>query len=156
MVKSNWFAGGISLLLHGIIFMVLYYIVFQESIQPKRHIIPEARLAAGPSAPPPQSSLPLKLTRQASTPPNDIKKPQLDELPIFTINFDEPQDTEPLPSKVQTIDFSIGGAITESASGPTSSFFGVAGNAYKVVYVVDTSASLMIYINEIMRQMQRS
>ena len=36
----------------------------------------------------------------------------------------------------------VGGS--DVAIGPVSRFFGQAGNAYKVVYVVDVSASLMI------------
>ena len=107
LVKSNWFACGISILLHGIIFLVLYHIVFQQAIYPKRHIIPEARLAAGSSAQPPQSTIPLQITRESTTPPTDMKKPQLNELPIAAYTFDEVQAGEPALQPERAVDLSL-------------------------------------------------
>ncbi len=45
---------------------------------------------------------------------------------------------------------------TGGTAAPASVFFGQTGNAYKVVYVVDVSASQMIYMDDIVREMRQS
>jgi hypothetical protein len=49
-----------------------------------------------------------------------------------------------------------GGSAGGGLAGPACSFFGAAGNAYKVVYVVDISASLTIYLRDIVSEMTTS
>ncbi|UCD28106.1 MAG: hypothetical protein JSV03_13575 [Planctomycetota bacterium] len=156
LAKSNPFAWTISIILHAIVFLALYQIVFQESAQPKKYIIPEARLVAGADAKLPQPTAPLKLSRQPL--PDSFSRPKIQEPPITAVTLDtssisalterdKPDTSIPLTSAA---------SVSTLNTGPASSFFGIAGNAYKVVYVVDVSASLMIYIDEIVREMRES
>lgn len=49
-----------------------------------------------------------------------------------------------------------GGGAGSGFGGPACSFFGAVGNAYKVVYVVDISGSLAIYLDDIIRNVNES
>lgn len=49
-----------------------------------------------------------------------------------------------------------GGGAGGGLGGPVCNFFGAAGNAYKVVYVVDISGSLKIYLRDIVAEMTTS
>jgi len=154
IVKSNWFAWALSFALHAIVFVGLYKIVFYQAAQSNRHIIPETRLAAGTDIKPPQKTVPLKLIKQPAAPQIDTNIPKPEEIPIAAVVPDSPPIE--LPGAIQDFDIPMSAAVSASTNQPVSSFFGATGNAYKVVYVVDVSASLMIYIDEIVNQMRKS
>ena len=157
--RSNVFAWAVSVGLHAGVFGALYLAAFSQEVQSRRVIIPEARLvgAAGPTAG--RSSVPLKLSRQPMTlTPAETVDAGLDELPLAATTlagppaFALPADELPGPARSLT----AGAMASLAAAGPVSTFFGRAGNAHKVVYVVDVSASLWIYIDEIVRELRRS
>lgn len=160
--RSNALAMVISLVAHGAIFAGFYQVIYREEPTARRDIVPEARLApsAGPSSP--QPAPPLRLSQQNLPSPPELKRLELKDVPLIAVDLDEPgvaaeslsrvvQDPKQLTSgSGSLLDFRTPGS---AASGPPSSFFGVAGNAYKVVYVVDLSASLMAFMEDISREM---
>jgi len=158
MVRSNLFAWAVSIGLHGAVFGALYLAVFDEDDASKRIIIPEARLTGPADRTPPPTRIPLELSRQASARPLENTDAKLDELPLAAVTLDQvPAFAVPGAANADLASSLTAGALASSlGAGPVSSFFGQAGNAYKVVYVVDVSASLWIYIDEIAREMKRS
>jgi len=156
--RSNLFAWAVSVALHGAVFLGLYQVAFREEVEFRRLIIPEARLAAAAGPIAPQPAVPLKLARKSAPTPAEPTGAPLDELPITAITLDAPPgwvaDADRLPDPAASL--TAPALASCLAMGPVSSFFGQAGNAYKVAYVVDASASLMIYIDEIVREMRRS
>ncbi len=160
LVRSNAFAWAVSLGLHGLLFGAFYVAVLREESPTRRIIIPEARLtsAAGPAVDtPPIEQKPLQLD-----PPEDqpalpspafrderiLAAVRMDEIPALAIPVEQPAASESLLTAQVA-----GGAAPDA---PLSHFFGQVGNAYKVVYVVDVSASLMIYIDDILSEMRDS
>src|SRR5687767_12944384 len=102
----------------------------------------------GPAALAPSG--PLKLTQQATLSPTEMS-PTSEEMP--SIVSDAPTETPDVivptqqsaaPASTGPV-ASIGGVSSgrPNMSGPGSSFFGQASSAYKIVYVVDVSTSLM-------------
>jgi len=161
LIQSNAFAWALSLGLHGLLFGGFYAAVLREESAVRRIIIPEARLtsAAGPSVDsPPIEQEPLQLDPAADqpslAPEMSVSDEQIvaavagDDLPSLVVPVDQPVASESLLTAQ-----AAGGAAPDA---PLSNFFGQAGNAYKVVYVVDVSASLMIYIDDILREMRDS
>lgn len=158
--RSRWFAWVLSAGLHGAVFTTLYLAVFREDGPPQRVIIPEANLV-GQNAPPSPSwsQVSLELARQPLPSLPEESTVALDEQPITS----GAPDTPMLTSAGIAALMDNAGAIPSGAvplpttpAGPISSFFGQAGNAYRVVYVVDVSASLWIYVEEIIREMRAS
>jgi hypothetical protein len=155
---SQPFAWIASLGLHGIIFLALCATVFREEPEPRRNIIPEARLGDTAGNQFTRTSVPLKLKQYRQDEAKWETSNSLSEVPQAEITLDEPVLT------------SMGGVVTtESAAsltaqtlssvmddGPVTSLFGQSGNAHRVVYVVDVSASLLIYIENIIHEMHRS
>lgn len=172
LVRSNAFAWVISIALHGVLFVAFYQMGFGKAVSIRRLIIPEARLAAGPAPVLPRPDLPARIAPSAGPTPGAApaagKAPRLDELPILSVTTPGEATSGMVvsgpPIALPGVDVAgTGTALGTSgargggaAMGPVSRFFGQAGNAYKVVYVVDVSASLMIYINEIIREMNES
>lgn len=163
LVRTRSFAIGVSLTLHAALFAVFYAVGIAGAADPKRVIIPEARLAGGESAEAPRPETPARLT-QPPDPPVQPKAPRLDELQILTTETPAPgaESVEASPTQLALpgLDLSSGGspgaAVTLGAVGPAVRFFGQTGNAYKVVYVVDLSASLEHMSKEIHAQMRDS
>jgi hypothetical protein len=156
--RSNVFAWVVSAGLHGLLFLALYVAVLRDEPAVRRVIIPEARLAAAgePTARQPIDQKPLQLTAPKENTPPPTPRPDerivsaavLNDVPSLVMPAERPTDgTAPLTGHV---------AAGPAAQAPPSSFFGQTGNAYKVVYVVDVSASLMIYIDDIVREMRDS
>jgi len=157
MLRSNTFAWSVSLGLHVLVFAVFYHVVLREEVGPKRQIIPEARLATTVGRIEPVEHTPLKLTQEDS-PVTDKPQLKMESPPVTALSIDEapslalpgldkPEPTSPMLSQIAQFAGNVA---------PVSSFFGQSGNAYRVVYVVDVSASLMIYIDEIIREMRES
>lgn len=163
LVRTRSFAIGVSLTLHAALFAVFYAVGIAGAADPKRVIIPEARLAGGESAEAPRPETPARLT-QPPDPPVQPKAPRLDELQILTTETPAPgaESVEASPTQLALpgLDLSSGGspgaAVTLGAVGPAVRFFGQTGNAYKVVYVVDVSASLLGMEAYIYQQMHES
>ncbi len=175
LTRSNAFAWMVSLGLHGALFASFYQMGFGQPASVDRIIIPEARLVEGPVPllpRPDDAQVRLGAPPQGSPGAAPIAghAPRLDELPILSIAAPAAGATDvvvsgPPVGGLSGVDGAgmgtalgagRGGGSGGAAFGPVSRFFGQAGNAYKVVYVVDVSASLMIYIDEIIRQMQDS
>ncbi len=159
LVRSNVFAWALSLSLHAGIFYAFYHVVYREEAPPKRLIIPEARLVGAINAPAAMPTVPLRLAQQPEPPSDPIAALSPDDLPIAAGTSEAVPELPSLSSPIAQP--GIGGPSLSSPGGspggaPVSSFFGQAGNAYKIVYVVDVSASLMIYIDEIVREMRES
>jgi len=157
--RSNLFAWMVSIGLHVAVFLALYLVAFGDEVQPRRLIIPEARLA-GPAGPTPSQALPpLKLSRQPAPTPADRPHVKLDELPIAAVTLDSPPALA-LPGSEEpdaTNSLTSEAMASPLAAAPISTFFGQAGNAYRVVYVLDVSASIMAYASDdIVREMKRS
>lgn len=172
LLRSNLFAWAVSIALHGLVFLAIYQMGFGKAVAVRRLIIPEARLAPGPTPVLPQQDLTVRMTPPAAPEPAPAadRTPRLDELAILSVPDAGAEATDrvttPPPSlTLPGVDVAGTGTALATTSGlgsggtavgPVSRFFGQAGNAYKVVYVVDVSASLMIYIEEIIREMQES
>jgi hypothetical protein len=166
LARSTAFSWVISLVVHATVFWALYKVAYQQPAAPRRLIIPEAKLApiGGPVTQGP--IVPVKLSPQNPSPPINMA-PAAPELPTIMADGSAsiPASIRSEPGGSAASAATGGGsvasmgsvsAIGPSVGGPVSSFFGQAGSAYKVVYVVDVSASLMIYIDEIIKEMRGS
>ena len=155
--RSNVFAWAISLCVHAAVFGALYVAVFDEEAGPKRMIIPEARLAGQVDTSSPKTSMPLRLSRQDVPIPLEKTDVKLDELPIAAIRLDEgPTVVLPATGSDGASSLTSGALASSVRAGPVTSFFGEAGNAYRIVYVVDWSQSLGLYFDDIVAEMRRS
>lgn len=165
LLGSNAFAWTISILLHAGLFIAFYKMGFSRAVAERRLIIPEARLVAGPAQVTPPSGLPRKLTEPTPA-PDEIRAPHLSELPILSVAAVDATASDVVVSgppmlTLPGMDSAGSGLGTTSsgsgmAVGPVSRFFGQAGNAYRIVYVVDISGSLMHFMDDIVREMQGS
>jgi hypothetical protein len=151
LARSSLLAWVASIVLHAALFLFLYDIVLREAAQPRRVVIPEARLveAAGPLHLPPAI---LELSRQTIPIPAAAPLP-LDHLPPVSAPI---ESLSALPAGWETATPTTPPAGLASGVVPAVSLFGQAGNAYRVVYVVDVSASLMIYLDDVVRELRRS
>ncbi len=173
LTRSNAFAWVISIGLHGVLFLAFYQMGFGRSAVTRRIIIPEARLAVGPAPVLPRPDTPIRFAPKpgpaGAAPSARNAAPRLDELAILSVATPTPGtaevvSAEPPPLVLPGVDVAgAGNALSAvgtggggTAIGPVSRFFGQAGNAYKVVYVVDLSASLWRYSDQIAREMQDS
>lgn len=156
LTRSNAFSWGISIVAHLVAFAILYPLVYSEELQPRRVIIPEARLAPVAAATPDQPPPSVRINRRPEpTAVLDDRLVAADRLPPLSIEADV------LPAPLLPTDGAaalggVGSPITASQTGPVSTFFGMAGNAYKVVYVVDLSGSLVGALQELNSEMFRS
>jgi len=157
--RSDLFAWLTSTLLHVAVFGTLYTCWSQDANIVRRDIIPEARFAAAPGpVTPPSGKQSLKLAQvPLSTPKPTLLSPP-DELPVSAAPRDEwpdlilPIQQPPRPEASHTA-----GPVGEStAVAPLSAFFGQAGNAYRVVYIVDLSASVATFIDSILAELTKS
>lgn len=158
VLGSNAFAWCVSIGLHAALFLAFCFVVLRPAAAVRWVIIPEARLAAAPGPAEPVENKPLQLTGPPGESPGS-EQPQAVETVIAAEALgDMPSlalpGPEPVPAAAMALANQAAGAAGPQA--PVSSFFGQTGNAYKVVYVVDTSASLMIYIDDIIRQVRDS
>lgn len=158
LARSNAFAWAVSIGAHLAVFAMLYPMVFSEEIQPRRVVIPEARLAPADQAVPDRPASTVRINR----PPSPTPEPVATDRPIAADQL-PPLLTEThllpaarLPDEGTGAVTGIGSLAVAGPPGPVSTFFGTAGNAYRVVYVVDLSASLDIYVIDIMNEMRRS
>lgn len=158
LVRSSGFAQIISVAAHAAAFGILYSLVFREGSVPRRVIIPEARLAP-PSAEPVTPRLArLDIPREAAPDAMPLSVPRLTELPIAIVDLAGPGELA-VPYELTSMEvssLSTPGLSSAPVDGPTSTFFGQAGNAYKVVYVVDLSESIAAYFPDIAAEMHRS
>lgn len=183
VVRSNAFTISLSVALHGALFYAFWHIAFREERAPRRIIIPEARLApaggggtaqpgempklAMPPVPPPPGG------SGAAVGPAAGSALQLSELPVVAVNLtgsggvvvgDADGTKQPTSGPAGLSSASLMGAgygggtggEGRGLAGPACSFFGAVGNAYKVVYVVDISGSLGIYLEDIKRRANES
>lgn len=179
--SSSLFAWSISFLLHGLLFLGFYSVVIREASEPRVLIIPEARLAPGPIGPGAAGS-PLPPTarqpEQPETPPvAGLSAGENEPLPVISIasggegnpglaELSQRSAATGITSGAIATGSVLGSAVGAAGVGgggggsgltaPASTFFGQVGTAYKVVYVVDLSASLMIYMNDIAKEMRES
>ncbi len=182
LTRSSALAWSISLALHAVIFIGFYHAVFHEVRATRRLIIPEARLVPGDGSGSLASpTLQLSLSGQAPAPPAAMAAPGIGELAAapsggrpgdLSIVATEGGVGPPIAGESLTAAAveafgnrfaGVGGQGTRPGGspagslGPPSSFFGQAGNAYRVVYVVDVSASVTeLYVTEIVSQMRQS
>lgn len=157
LARSNAFAWGISIGVHAVVFAVLYPFVYSEEVQTRRVIIPEARLAPISEAPPEQTAV-VRVSPpppQAPAFPSDDRLIAAERLPSSLIDTDV-LPSPPIPSSQPSVLSGLSSPSAAGPQGPVSSFFGVAGNAYRVVYVVDVSGSLVGALHELTTEMARS
>lgn len=158
LLSSSALAWCVSLALHGGLFYAFYHMVYREAAMPRRSVVPEARLAQAGGPPMPQLTAPLRLAEPepAEVTP-EIPRPSLDDLPIAA-----PSDTvvEALPAAAP---LAIPGAVPTAAAspaggagGPVSTFFGVSGTAYRIVYIVDLSMAHLAYVDQIKHEIRES
>jgi len=169
--ESPLSAAAISVAIHLLVFAVLLKVVWQDRPAPPRQIIAEAWLGppGGAAAGGAGSPRPVREKQDAArlVPPPAVSVSAAatgvkdDDLKRLIGTFDaSAQETLPIAasgrgetggpglSLAGTGDGLLGagggsgsfGAVT--GDGPASGFFGQRGNAYKVVYVIDTSGSL--------------
>jgi hypothetical protein len=151
LTRSGAFAWFLSLAFHAAAFGGLYAVVFRQEPIARRDVIPEARLAPAED----------ELT-QAQPPPVDADQPpnpalnaplpkSFADLPTVTAQAESGITTPRFrpPDAAQTAFAPPRQMMTAPVAGPVARFFGQVGTARKVVYVVDVSASLMIYTDDI-------
>ncbi|MGQ9649591.1 MAG: hypothetical protein ACUVXJ_05745 [Phycisphaerae bacterium] len=157
LARSSMFSWGVSILAHLLVFAVLYPLVYSEEVQTRRVVIPEARLAplveATPDRPPPA----VRINRR----PEPALAPTPDEHLIAADRFLPSIEADVLPVPLLPTDetaapAAVGAAVAVSQTGPMSTFFGMAGNAYKIVYVVDLSGSLVLNEKLVLSEIRRS
>jgi hypothetical protein len=155
--RSNLFAWSLSLGLHAAVFAVLYLVVFHEAAEAHRTIIPEARLSAAAQSAPPRQALTLELPRTVSRTWQMPEPPSLDAMPVTPVTFDEPMAAMQPTRLSSTESATLTSPPPVGSDAPVSTFFGEAGNAHEVVYVVDVSNSIMSsYRDEIVGEMRRA
>ena len=156
--RSDLFAWLTSTLLHVAVFGTLYTFWSQDSTLVRRDIIPEARFAAAPATTPPSAKQSLKLAQIPMSTPEQTPLSPPDELPVSAAPADEwPDLVLPIRQPPRPEASHSTGPVGEStALAPLSTFFGQAGNAYRVVYVVDLSASVATFIDSILAQLSKS
>lgn len=158
--ESPLSAGVISVVIHLAAFGILMHVAWQERATPRREIIAEAWLGppgGSPSTPPtrpPTAETPTEKPTaapglEALAPPTENEDELTRLVGTIAANADEvlapPPNTSTGEAGTLTLtgDEGLGPAFGGVAeAGPGSSFFGQHGNAYKVVYVIDTSGSL--------------
>ncbi len=156
---SNLMACSLSVFLHAGAFVGLYRVAYREESRPHL-IIPETSFAAAgamPRAAAPAHPLTLSLDGDrplhVDTGPIEIQMPRVADAPLDpAADVVPPIASEGLARDALTSVMPAGVATL----GPASQFFGQPGNAYKIVYVVDVSASLMYYIDDIVRELRAS
>jgi len=156
VLHSNSFAWGVSLGMHAVLFGAFWVAVLREQPTGRKVIIPEARLAAapGPAVPSRAQDIRVRLEVPARIPSES--PPKMEPLPLTALPIERPDwATTPGEPVSAGLTAEISGGVGRAAA-PPARFFGQVGNAYKVVYVVDVSASLMIYIDQIVQQMRES
>lgn len=162
LLRSRGFAWSVSVVLHGLLFAAFYQMGFARAAQSRELIIPEARLAASPAPTNRSEDEPVKLVQPAQgAAPSAARTPRLDELPIISVDLPDTDgaSTSGRPAvALPGLDVPTGGAAAGSSAGaggvgPITRFFGLAGNAYKVAYVVDVSVSIDSYTQEIIQEM---
>lgn len=154
--RSNALAWMLSIGLHAAAFAGLYVVAFRAEVEPRRVIIPEARLTGSTDPAPPPSKVHLPLTHDVTPVPVDPAPPPMEDAPISAVTLDD-VPAFALPANPESSAVTATGTSSLMASAaPASSFFGQAGNAYRVVYVVDVSVSLWNSIEDIVREMRRS
>lgn len=184
VVRSNAFTISLSVALHGALFFAFWHIAFREERAPRRVIIPEARLApaGGGSGPAKAGEMPKLAMQPVPPPPGGSGAAvgpaagsalQLSELPVVAVNLTGSGgvvvgDVEGTARPQNGLAGLGGGSLMGAGygggtgggggglAGPACSFFGAVGNAYKVVYVVDVSGSLGIYLEDIKRKANES
>lgn len=157
LARSNMFSWGVSILAHLLVFAVLYPLVYSEEVQTRRVVIPEARLAplveATPDRPPPAVRINRRLEPTLA--------PRLDDHLIAADRLLPSIEADVLPAPLLPTDGTAalsgaGSVVAASQTGPMSTFFGIAGNAYKIVYVVDLSGSLVLNERLVLSEIRRS
>lgn len=158
LARSKAFSWGVSVFAHLVVFAVLYPLVYSEEVQPRRVIIPEARLAPVAEATPDQPPPAVRINRRPEptlTPARDDHVIAADRsLPLLV-------EADILPVPLPPADGAaalagVGSPVTASQTGPASTFFGMAGNAYRIVYVVDLSGSLVLNEKLVLSEIRRS
>ncbi len=156
-LRSNFFAWTISLGLHAAVFVVIWAVVLRQEMPSRRVIIPEALLVAPPG---PEAPIDVQEIRVQLDAPQPI--PVETPPPMASVSLTLPiADLPDVPSPVDSPPPDVG-LRTDRPAGierdvrPTVRFFGQVGNAYKVVYVADITASAMIYIDLIVGQLRDS
>ncbi len=162
---------ALSILLHVVLVAIALIWVWrdkpQQRIQP---VIPTATLSAmagGPAIAPDHQTvdaLPEVDMQKIMTPTFDAL-PGLDTapgadtasllapLPTPTAIAPKPQPIAPTPTPTRTNPFA---GIMPQALEPAAAFFGVAGNAKRIVYVVDASGSLVDTLPYVLTELSRS
>ena len=182
VVRSNAFTIGLSIALHAALFFAFYHVAFHEERGPRRVIIPEARLAPGGGNGPARAGDMPRLSLQPMSPPSGgpggaagpaaANALLLSDLPVVAVNLTggsgfvvgdangSSRGTAGLAGagggSLMGTGYGGGGTGGGGLAGPACSFFGAAGNAYKVVYVVDISGSLEIYLKDIVGEVSSS
>ena len=155
---SGLFAWVVSLALHGALLLAFWAVVLRQEAPVRTVIIPEARLAAAPGPVAPSDARPIRVQLDALEPaPADAPIP-IEPVPLSVPTADFPK----IPAAPSSPPPKTAGLHTDQPVGaghdtrPSARFFGQVGNAYKVVYVIDVSASQMIYMDQIVGQMRDS
>ena len=174
MRESPWSAVLISLAVHVAVFATLLRVVWQDRSEPPRQIIAEAWLGpsgGGGGAPAPERKPAAGNTADGGPitgrTTGVVSAAQDDDLKRLIGTFDAgAQDV--LPAGLAAVSApgsqglglgggsgggTAGGGVPGlvGGEGPVSGFFGQRGNAYKVVYVIDTSGSLMTIFEPVQR-----
>lgn len=157
LIGSRFFATALSIGLHVVIFYLLCTIVFRDEPNPRAHIIPEARIADSVANQFSQQTAPLRMVEPTKLESLRIEAAHLSELPAAEVSLDDPIIATPMDSAdTNPVNTLVSRTPAPLTGGPVTRLFGQAGNARKVVYVVDVSASLAIYLEDIITEMHLS
>lgn len=160
--QSRSFAWCVSAAVHALIFLGIYSMAVSEWSPARVDIIPEARLAPAPQSRLPAPASPPKLSDANALKPSLGEPARLRDLPVAAASPLAASEIV-LPGEL------IGRAVLPVAptgqtgmlplvpTAPVSRLFGQAGNAYKVVYLVDLSESIaLLHLDEVVRELQDS
>ncbi|MBN4061127.1 hypothetical protein JYU15_01695, partial [bacterium AH-315-I18] len=172
--KASWASGAawvFSILLHLIlVFLAGVWVWQQPPKQLRDPIIPTVRLSATPGA----AVFDLQTQLVAALPKLDmqaIMEPTFEQLPGLSLDASQATAlllipsplsvTVPtMPAPLPAIDSPVGSnpfaGLMPRALEPTAAFFGVAGNAQNIVYVVDASGSLVDTLPYVLAELRRS
>jgi hypothetical protein len=157
VIGSRFFATALSLGLHLAVFYLLCTIVFRDEPTPRSNIIPEARIADSVANQFSQQTAPLRMVEPTKLESLRVEAAHLSELPAAEVALDDPMIATPMDrSDTDPVNTLVNRTPAPMTGGPVTRLFGQAGNARKVVYVVDVSASLVIYLEDIISEMHLS
>ena len=149
---------AVSIVFHVAVFLAALFIVLtvRESANMDRIVIPDARLTRNPGSP--IRPAPEQAAARASQTLRQMRTPVYQKHAKMLLT-ERPSQSK---SELSIVGIGAPGAGARmglrgfGGGGPKASFLGSGGNAYKVVYVIDRSGSMIMTMDFVMHELRKS